>query len=93
MIKDKLTIVIPCKNEKETLLETLYCIKNQKGSEDIKIIIADCSTDNTRSLVNLYNELAKLNITRGTTPTVRMAMGGLTNVGPRYNMGIMGLNR
>ena len=38
-------------------------------------------------------ELSKLNITRGTTPTVRMAMGGLTNVGPRYNMGIMGLNR
>ena len=38
-------------------------------------------------------ELAKLNITRGTTPTVRMAMGGLTNVEPRYNMGIMGLNR
>ena len=27
-------------------------------------------------------ELAKLNITRGTTPTVSMAMGGLTNVGP-----------
>jgi hypothetical protein len=38
-------------------------------------------------------ELAKLDIRRGTTPTVRMAMGGLTNVGPRYNMGIMGLNR
>ena len=38
-------------------------------------------------------ELSKLNITRGTTPTVRMAMGGLTNVKPRYNMGIMGLNR
>ena len=38
-------------------------------------------------------ELSKLNITRGTTPTVRMAMGGLTNVRPRYNMGIMGLNR
>ncbi len=38
-------------------------------------------------------ELAKMDIRRGTTPTVRMAMGGLTNVGPRYNMGIMGLNR
>jgi DNA-binding transcriptional MerR regulator len=38
-------------------------------------------------------ELAKLDIRRGETPTVRMAMGGLTNVGPRYNMGIMGLNR
>jgi len=62
MIKDKLTIVIPCKNEKETLLETLRCIKNQKGLEDIKIIIADCSTDNTRSLVDLYNQSVKLNI-------------------------------
>jgi len=38
-------------------------------------------------------ELAKMDIRRGTTPTVRMAMGGLTNVRPRYNMGIMGLNR
>jgi DNA-binding transcriptional MerR regulator len=38
-------------------------------------------------------ELAKLDIRRGETPTVRMAMGGLTNVGPGYNMGIMGLNR
>jgi F0F1-type ATP synthase delta subunit len=38
-------------------------------------------------------ELAKLDIRRGTTPTVRMAMGGLTNFRPRYNMGIMGLNR
>ena len=38
-------------------------------------------------------ELAKLDIRRGTTPTVRMAMGGLTNVRPRYNMGIMGLNK
>lgn len=38
-------------------------------------------------------QLAKMDIRRGTTPTVRMAMGGLTNVRPRYNMGIMGLNR
>jgi hypothetical protein len=38
-------------------------------------------------------ELAKMDIRRGTTPTVRMAMGGLTNVRPRYNMGIMGLNK
>ena len=38
-------------------------------------------------------DLAKMDIRRGTTPTVRMAMGGLTNVRPRYNMGIMGLNR
>ncbi len=38
-------------------------------------------------------ELAKMDIRRGTTPTVRMAMGGLTNIKPKYNIGIMGLNR
>jgi glycosyltransferase involved in cell wall biosynthesis len=61
-MKDYLTIVIPCKNEKGILVETLDYIKNQIGSEGIKIIVADCSTDNTRDLVNFYNESAKLNI-------------------------------
>jgi glycosyltransferase involved in cell wall biosynthesis len=61
-MKDQLTIVIPCKNEKGVLVETLDFIKNQVGSEGIRIIIADCSTDNTRSLVNFYNQFAQLNI-------------------------------
>lgn len=38
-------------------------------------------------------ELPKLNITRGTTPTVKMARGGITNIRPRNSMGIMGVNR
>ena len=38
-------------------------------------------------------ELAKMNIRRGTTPTVRMAMGGITNIRPSTSMGIMGVNR
>jgi hypothetical protein len=37
--------------------------------------------------------LPKLNIIRGSTPTVKMAMGGITNLRPRTSMGIMGLNR
>jgi hypothetical protein len=37
--------------------------------------------------------LPSLNIKRGTTPTVRMAMGGITNLRPRTSMGIMGVNR
>ncbi len=37
--------------------------------------------------------LPSLNITRGTTPTVKMAMGGITNLRPRTSMGIMGVNR
>jgi len=62
MMKDQLTIVIPCKNEKGILVETLDCIKNQIGFEGVKIIIADCSTDNTRSLVTFYNEFVNLDI-------------------------------
>jgi len=37
--------------------------------------------------------LPKLNIIRGSTPTVQMAMGGITNLRPRTSMGIMGVNR
>jgi hypothetical protein len=37
--------------------------------------------------------LPSLNITRGTTPTVKMAMGGITNLRPRTSMGIMGVNK
>ena len=37
--------------------------------------------------------LPSLNIKRGTTPTVQMAMGGITNLRPRTSMGIMGVNR
>jgi hypothetical protein len=37
--------------------------------------------------------LPKLNIIKGSTPTVKMAMGGITNLKPKTNMGIMGVNR
>ena len=37
--------------------------------------------------------LPKLNIIKGSTPTVKMAMGGITNLRPRTSMGIMGVNR
>jgi len=62
MIKDMLTIVIPCKNEKYALIETLEYLRHQLEIEKLKIIIADNSTDNTVNLVNFYNQFAKLNI-------------------------------
>ena len=37
--------------------------------------------------------LPSLNISRGTTPVVKAAMGGIMNTRPRINMGIMGVNR
>ena len=37
--------------------------------------------------------LPSLNISKGTTPVVKAAMGGIMNTRPRINMGIMGVNR
>ena len=79
-MKNTLSIVIPCKNENFVLIETLHCLLNQKGIEDVSIIIADCSTDNTRSLVELFARLSKLNVvlTDGGLPTITTMLLALT---------------
>jgi len=47
---DKITIVIPCKNEQNYISYLLTHLRNQMiGST--RIIIADCSTDNTREVI------------------------------------------
>ena len=61
-MKELLSIVIPCKNEKTILVESLDCLKDQDNIDTVKIIIADDSTDNTLSLVTFFNQFAKLNI-------------------------------
>ena len=49
---DKITIVIPCKNEEEYIPYLLTHLRNQMiGST--RIIIADCSTDRTREVIQL----------------------------------------
>ena len=50
MISDKITIVVPCKNEENYIAYLLTHLRNQLiGST--RIIIADCSTDNTREVI------------------------------------------
>lgn len=50
-LKDKITIVIPCRNEEKYIANLLNDLRKQEiGST--KIIIADCSTDNTRQVIN-----------------------------------------
>ena len=49
MISTKLTIVIPCKNEGNTIYACLLAISNQVESQNLHIIIAD-SSDNQESL-------------------------------------------
>jgi len=49
-LSDKITIVVPCKNEENYIHHLLESLRLQK-IEDTKIIIADCSTDNTRQVI------------------------------------------
>ena len=51
IFSDKITIVIPCKNEEQYIAHLLLHLRNQMiGST--RIIIADCSTDNTREVIH-----------------------------------------
>jgi glycosyltransferase involved in cell wall biosynthesis len=47
---DKITIVVPCKNEETYIHHLLESLRKQKIG-DTRIIIADCSTDNTRQVI------------------------------------------
>ena len=52
IFSDKITIVIPCKNEEQYIAHLLMHLRNQMiGST--RIIIADCSTDNTREVIQI----------------------------------------
>ena len=59
IFSDKITIVIPCKNEENYIPYLLIHLRNQMiGST--RIIIADCSTDNTREVIQTMK--GKLNV-------------------------------
>lgn len=49
-ISDKITIVVPCKNE-ETYIHHLLDALREQNIGDTRVIIADCSTDNTRQVI------------------------------------------
>ena len=49
-LSDKITIVIPCKNE-ETYIHHLLESLRLQNIGDTRVIIADCSTDNTRQVI------------------------------------------
>lgn len=61
MIKHRLTIVIPSKNEEDIIDITLHHLNKQFGIKGTRVIIADCSTDNTRDII-LSSKFKHLNI-------------------------------
>ncbi len=52
----KLSVIMPCFNEKSTINEILFAVKNS-GVEDLEIIIVDdCSTDGTKGFLENIND-------------------------------------
>jgi glycosyltransferase involved in cell wall biosynthesis len=49
-LSEKITIVVPCKNEENYIAHLLTHLRHQHIG-DTRIIIADCSTDNTREVI------------------------------------------
>ena len=58
-ISDKITIVVPCKNEETYIHHLLDALRSQRIG-NTRIIIADCSTDNTRQVIQ--NNSTGLNV-------------------------------
>jgi glycosyltransferase involved in cell wall biosynthesis len=52
MLSEKITIVIPCKNEENYIANLLVHLRWQKNIDNTRILIADCSTDNTRKIID-----------------------------------------
>ena len=51
-LEDKITIVVPCKNEENYIAHLLMHLR-QQSIGNTRIIIADCSTDSTREVIQI----------------------------------------
>lgn len=63
-LSDKITIIIPCKNEENYIHHLLTSLRLQKIG-DTRIIIADCSTDNTRQVIKDNSAFLNIEIIDG----------------------------
>jgi glycosyltransferase involved in cell wall biosynthesis len=52
IVEEKITIVVPCKNEENYIVHLLMHL-HQQSIGNTRIIIADCSTDNTREVIQI----------------------------------------
>jgi glycosyltransferase involved in cell wall biosynthesis len=65
MLEEKITIVVPCKDEENYIGHLLDHLRRQQGIGNTKIIIADASTDNTLKVVKEFKGKLNVQIARG----------------------------
>ena len=63
-LSDKITIVVPCKNEENYICNLLRHLRYQMIG-NTRIIIADCSTDNTRDIIEVNKGMLNVEIING----------------------------
>ena len=66
ILEDKITIVVPCKNEENYIAHLLMHLRQQDIGKT-RIIIADCSTDNTREVIQVMKGELNVEIIDGGT--------------------------
>ena len=64
IIEEKITIVVPCKNEENYIHHLLESLRHQDIGRT-RIIIADCSTDNTRQVIKNCSHSLNVEIIEG----------------------------
>lgn len=69
ILSDKITIVVPCKNEENYIAHLLDHLRKQNIG-DTKIIIADASTDRTRDVIKANKGKLNIKIINGGTVSV-----------------------
>jgi glycosyltransferase involved in cell wall biosynthesis len=63
-LSEKITIVVPCKNEERYIHRLLDSLR-QQNIDSTRIIIADCSTDNTRQVIQANSAGLNIEIVEG----------------------------
>jgi glycosyltransferase involved in cell wall biosynthesis len=63
-IGEKITIVVPCKNEENYISHLLMHLR-QQGIDKTRIIIADCSTDKTREVIEIMKGELNVEVIEG----------------------------
>ena len=63
-IGEKITIVVPCKNEENYIAHLLMHLR-QQGIGKTRIIIADCSTDKTREVIQIMKGELNVEVIEG----------------------------